>query len=101
MNAEIALSEPGAGISPAAPDILAASTQLLANTVRELSRQFDAVENAIGTIKNSETRNQLRQSTKLSRETLSEAMLKLSRQIGRIADHRGAWVRCCRLIAFL
>jgi hypothetical protein len=90
MNAEIALSKPEAGNSPAATDVLAASTQQLANTVRELSRQFDAIESVISTIEDSETRKQLKQSTKLSRETLSEAMLKLSRQIVRIADHRGA-----------
>jgi hypothetical protein len=86
----IALSDPEASILPAAPDLLAASTRQLARTVRKLLRQLDAIESAIGTIGDSETRIRLRQSTNLSRETLSEGLLKLSRQIGIIADHRGA-----------
>jgi hypothetical protein len=71
---------------------LASSTQL-AHTVKELSKHFDATENAIDAIDDTETRNRLKQSTKLSRETLTKAMLELSRQIGELPglQIRAAW----------
>ena len=67
-----------------------ASRATLGHVVRELSKQFDAIENAINTIDDTETRNRFRQSTKLSRETLSEAMLKLSQQIETLVNCSGA-----------
>jgi hypothetical protein len=88
-NAEIVLSEAETCISTAMTSCLA-SRATLGHVVRELSKQFDASENAINTIDDTETRNRLRQSTKLSRETLSEAMLKLSQQIETFVNYHGA-----------
>jgi hypothetical protein len=58
--------------------------------VKELSKHFDAVENSIDKIDDTENRNRLKQSTKLSRETLLKAMLQLSPQIGKWVGCRGA-----------
>jgi hypothetical protein len=61
-----------------------ASTGQLGDAVKELSKQFEAIETAIDTIDCTETRNRLKESTKLSRETLSKALLKQSQQIGNL-----------------
>jgi hypothetical protein len=68
---------------------LASSAQLV-HAANDLSKQFDAIENAIDTIDDAETRTRLKQSTKLSRETLSKAMLKLSQQIRKVVNCLGA-----------
>jgi hypothetical protein len=86
MNAEIAVSEHETGFSIAATSIVA-STQQLSRTIKELSTLFDAVENAIDTVEDVATRTRFKQSTRVSREALSESMLKLSRQLGKIADN--------------
>jgi hypothetical protein len=62
----------------------------LVHAAKDLSKQFDAIENAIDTIDDAETRTRLKQSTKLSRETLSKAMLKLSQQIRKVVNCLGA-----------
>ena len=87
-NAEIVHSEPEAPIATAVTSIFA-STGQLGHAVKELSKQFEAIENAIDTIDDTETRNRLKESTKLSRETLSKALLKLSQQIGNFLYCRG------------
>jgi hypothetical protein len=79
---ELAPSEPETCFSTASTSILASSAQL-AHAASDLSKQFDAIENAIDTIHDAETRARLKQSTKLSRETLSKAMLKLSQEISK------------------
>jgi chromosome segregation ATPase len=88
-GAGIVLSEPETRIATAVTTVLASSAQL-DHTLKELSKHFDTIENAIDSIDDAETRNRLKQSTNLSRETLSEAMLKLSRQIGKLVNCRGA-----------
>jgi hypothetical protein len=84
-NAEIVLSESEICISTAVTNILAL-TRRLGHTVKELSKQFEAIEAAIDTIDDTETRNRLKESTELSRETLSKAVLKLSQQIGHFLN---------------
>jgi hypothetical protein len=88
-NDEFAPSEPETCFSTASTSILASSAQLV-HAAKDLSKQFDAIENAIDTIDDAETRTRLKQSTKLSRETLSKAMLKLSQQIRKVVNCLGA-----------
>jgi hypothetical protein len=63
---------------------MSASNVKLIHAAAELSRQFDAIETAIETVEDAETRARLKQSAKQSRETLLKAMLKLSQQIEAI-----------------
>ena len=88
-NNEIALSEPATDISPAMTGILA-STEHLGQTVKDILKHFDAIENAIDTIEDAEKRSRLKQSTKMSKETLLKAMLQLTRQIEKIVGCHSA-----------
>jgi hypothetical protein len=81
-NVEIVLPEQDTRIAPALTNVLASSEQL-GHKVKELTEQFDAFENAIDTIEDTETRTRLRESIKQSRETLLKAMLQLTQQIGK------------------
>ena len=87
-NAEIVLSEPGTRIAAAVTSVLALNEQM-SRKVKDLSKHFDSIENAIDTIDDTETRTRLRESINLSREAMSKAMLKLSRQIGTLVGCRG------------
>jgi hypothetical protein len=69
--------------------VLALNEQL-SHKVKELSGHFDSIENAIDTVVDTATRTRLRESTKLSRETLSAAVFELSRQIETLAGRLGA-----------
>jgi uncharacterized phage infection (PIP) family protein YhgE len=91
-NVEVVLSDAETSIATSFTSVLASSVQL-AHTVKELSNHFDAIENAIDAIDDTETRNRLNQSTKLSRETLTKAMLELFRQIAKLPglQIRAAW----------
>jgi hypothetical protein len=76
-------SDPSTGVTIAVADILASSVQV-GRTIKELSRHFDAVDRIIDAIGDTETRNRHEQSMKLSRETLTNATLELSRQIRKL-----------------
>jgi hypothetical protein len=88
-NDEFAPSEPKTCFSTASTSILASSAQLV-HVAEDLSKQFDAIKNAIDTIDDAETRTRLKQFTKLSQEALSKAMLNLSQQIQKVVNHLGA-----------
>ncbi len=88
-NDPIALSEPGTGISTAVRSFLE-STGQLGNVVKDLSVRFDAIENVIDKIPDPETRNRLKHSTELSRQTLLKAMLQLTQQIEKLVGCRRA-----------
>jgi hypothetical protein len=82
-NVEIVHSEPETRVAAAVTSVLASSAQL-GRAVKELSKHSDEIEKSIDAIDDTETRSRLKQSTKLSRETLSKAILRLSRQIGKL-----------------
>jgi hypothetical protein len=88
-NAEIVLAEPETLVAAAVTKFLAMNEQLN-RKVKELSKHFDSIENAIETIEDTETRTRLRESIKRSRESFLEATLKLSRQIRTVLGCRGA-----------
>ena len=88
-NAEIARFAPEAHSSTAVAEILASSARL-GDISKALLKHFDAIEKAIETIDDTETRNRLKQSTKLKREALSNAMGELSQQIGKFVNFGGA-----------
>lgn len=88
-NAEMVVSESETCIAAAVARILTSSAQL-DHAVNDLSEHFDSIEKAIDTIDDTETRTRLQESTKLSRETLLNAMRKLSQQIGTLVGCRGA-----------
>jgi hypothetical protein len=67
-----------------------ASRALLVHAAKDLSRQFYAIENAIDTLDDAETRTRLKQSAKLSRDALLKAMLNLSQQIQKVVNQLGA-----------
>jgi hypothetical protein len=99
MNNVIRLvARKGADAVPSAPDnrIAAALTSVLATReqlsqkVQEFSKEFDAIENAIDTIEDLETRTRLRQTIKLCREAMSKAVLELTQRIGALVGHLGA-----------
>jgi hypothetical protein len=73
----------------AVTNILAASAEL-DHAIKELSKRFDAIENAIASIDNVETRSRLKQSGRLSRETLFSATLQLTQVIGEFIGARVA-----------
>jgi hypothetical protein len=58
----------------------------LIDIAKALSRQYDAVECAINTIGDAETRTRLKQSTKLSQDALLNAMLDMSQQISKVVN---------------
>ena len=60
----------------------------LNHAVKELSKRLAAIDNAIASIGDAETRSQLKQSSKLSQETLSSAMLQLTQVIGELVGRR-------------
>jgi hypothetical protein len=91
-NVEIAPSEPEALIAAAVSNV-SALAEHLSHKLNELSKDFDSIENAIETIEDIGTRTRLCESIKLSRESLLNAMLKLSRQIGTLVGCCGASVR--------
>jgi hypothetical protein len=93
QNVETVLSEPER-ILTAVTNILAASTEL-DHAVKELSKRFDAIENAIASIDNVETRSRLKQSSRLSRETLFGATLQLTQVIGEFIGARGVRESVC------
>jgi hypothetical protein len=73
---ETVLSNPEDGATADLNSLLSSAVRLEGG-VEKLSKQLEAIENAIETIGNIELRSRLEQSTKLSRETLSKAMLEL------------------------
>jgi hypothetical protein len=88
-NSDFSPSEPETCVSTATTSILASRAKLV-HAAKDLSRQFDAIENAIDTIDDAKTRTRLKQSAKLSRNTLLKAMVNLSQQIQKVANHLGA-----------
>ena len=90
-SAGIVLSEPEIRIATAVTTVLASRAQLH-RRLKELSKHFDAIENAIDTIEHMETRTRLRESIKLSREAMSKAALQLTQQIGKLV---GSQARRC------
>jgi hypothetical protein len=80
-NSEFVLSEPDR-ITTAVTNVLAASANL-GDAVKELSTSFDAIDHAIASIDNAETRSRLARSIKLSQETFSKALIHLTQEIGR------------------
>jgi hypothetical protein len=88
-NGDISRSEPETGVSTAPAGILASGAQLV-HTAKDLTRQFDAIESAIDTIGDVETRTRLKKSIKLSQNALLKAMLVLSQQIQKIGNQLGA-----------
>jgi hypothetical protein len=73
---ETALSNPEDSVATDLNSLLSSAVRL-EDGVEKLSKQLESIENAIETIGNIELRSRLEQSTKLSRETLSKAMLEL------------------------
>ncbi len=61
-----------------------ASSADLARAINKLSTYFDAVDRIIDAIGDTEARNRHKQSMQLSRETLTNATLELSRQIRKL-----------------
>ncbi len=82
-KAEIVPSDPETHLTTAMTNVLASSVQL-GHSLKELSKHFDAFDDAIDAIDGTETRNQLKQLTNLSRETLSKATLRLSQEIRKL-----------------
>jgi hypothetical protein len=62
-----------------------AKREELRRTVREFSRQADSLEDVFGRIEDTETRVQLTEQMKRGRETISKAVLELSRNVEAIA----------------
>jgi hypothetical protein len=88
-NGDITASEPETPVATAKTSMLESGARLI-DIAKELSRQFDAVENAINTIGDAEARTRLKQSTKLSRDALLEALLDLSQRICEVVNQSGA-----------
>jgi hypothetical protein len=82
-NDETASLDPERSLDSTIERFLAASAELRL-AVEELSNRFDAIEKAIDTIDDADTRTRLRQSIALSRETLLMATLKLSQEIEKL-----------------
>jgi hypothetical protein len=61
-----------------------ASSARLDIAIKSVSKLFDAVEIAIDSIDDPESRSRLRRSTKMNRTTLSNAALKLSQYVGAL-----------------
>lgn len=80
-NVETVLSEHDRRVAAAVTNILTSSSQL-GDALKDISRRFDAIDTAVGTIGNSEIRTRLEQSIKLERETISKMAIELSRSIG-------------------
>jgi hypothetical protein len=70
-------------------NVLVANAELH-QAIAELSKHFDAIENAITSIDDAEAGSRPRQSTTLSRETLLRAKLQLTKQIGKLIECHGA-----------
>ena len=69
----------------AVADILASNAQL-ARTVKEFSKHLDSVDDIIDALSDTETRNRLKQLTKLSRETLTNATFEFFQAIRKVAE---------------
>ena len=76
----------------AVADILASNAQL-ARTVKEFSKHLDSVDDIIDALSDTETRNRLKQLTKLSRETLTNATFEFFQAIRKVAEAtiRNSW----------
>lgn len=85
-NVERVLPKPER-VATAVTNILAANAEL-DHAVKELSKHFDAIENAIASIDDAQTKIRLEQSSKLSRETLLSATLQLTQMIGEFVGCR-------------
>jgi hypothetical protein len=73
-------SDYNADVAIAASGVLALSAQL-GRAVKELSKQFDAVDRVIDALGDTETRTRHKRSMKLTRKALTSATLGLSQQI--------------------
>jgi hypothetical protein len=62
----------------------------LIHLAKSLSRDFDAIESALDTIGDAETRTRLKQSIELSRDALLKAMLDLSQHTCKVVNRLGA-----------
>ena len=72
----------------AATNILIANAEL-DRAVKELSTRFAAMENAVASIDDAETRIRLELAAKLTRHTLLSAILELNRVVGEFVGHAG------------
>jgi hypothetical protein len=82
-------SETDTSISTNLTSIMALTGQL-GGAVKDVLKHFDAIENAIDTIDDTETRNRLKRTTELSREAMLKAVLQLALQIGKLVRCRRA-----------
>ena len=69
----------------AVADILASNAQL-ARTVKEFSKHLDSADDIIDALSDTETRNRLKQLTKLSLETLTNATFEFFQAIRKVAE---------------
>jgi hypothetical protein len=78
-------SQPETSVSAATTSMLASGARLV-DLAKILSREFGAIESAIDTIGDAETRKQLKQSIESSQDAMLKAMLDLSRHICRVVN---------------
>ena len=82
-HAEMPSSESETRISTAVAEVLAVAEKL-GPAIKTLSRNFNAMEASIDTVDDMEARTRHLQSIKRSREALSNALLNLIQQIGKL-----------------
>jgi hypothetical protein len=80
---ETGVSASETGTAAAVNSILASSANL-GHTVKELSKHFASIENAVDQIDDAEIRIQLKLSIKQNQEVLSKAILSISQHISKL-----------------
>jgi hypothetical protein len=86
-NFEIGFSESDR-ITTAGTNALAASAKL-ADAVKELSKSFNAIEQAIASIDDAETKSRFKQPIKRSQEASLRALIQMVQEIGKSVGCRG------------
>jgi hypothetical protein len=76
-------------IVTAVANFLAESSKL-SGAVKTLAKNFDAIEYAIASIDDAETRSRLEQSAKRSQEMLLRALIQTTHEIGKSVGRQGA-----------
>jgi hypothetical protein len=87
-DGDVPPSEPETSVSAATTSMLGSGARLI-HLAKRLSRDFNAVENALDTIGDVQTRTLLKQSIELSRDALLKAILDLSQHIRKAVNRLG------------
>ncbi len=85
----IAPSRSKSGVATAVTNVLVSSAQL-DYAVKRLSTLFDAIEHTVDGVGDTDIRRPLKHTTKLSRDALSDALLKLSQDIQKLLEAANA-----------